>query len=140
MSTNDKVALITGGNRGIGLETARELGAREYRVVLGVRDARQAETAVAALRAEGIAAEAVPYDATKPETDEGLRAHLERTYGRLDVLVNNAGVLREELLSKTAATGTQQELEDTFAVNLFAVVRLTRTLLPLLEKSAAGRT
>jgi NAD(P)-dependent dehydrogenase (short-subunit alcohol dehydrogenase family) len=55
------------------------------------------------------------------------------------VLVNNAGILQEELLSQTAITGTQEQLETTFAVNLFAVVRLTRTLLPLIEKADAGR-
>lgn len=134
-----KVVLITGGNRGIGYETARELGARDYRVVIAVRDVAKAEKAVAALRAEGIDVEAIAYDARRPETDRAVFQHLSQQYGKLDVLVNNAGVLQEVLIGKSVLSVDEGTIEDTFAVNLFAVIRLTRTLLPLLEKAEAGR-
>lgn len=139
MSEAKKVAFITGGNRGIGLQTARELGRAGYAVVLGVRDAAKAEAAVAELRASGIEAEAVPYDAQRPATDEGVRAHLEKNYGRLDALVNNAGMSREELGGKNASSVSGDVLRETFETNVFAVVRLTQTLLPLLRKAPAGR-
>ena len=134
-----KVAFITGGNRGIGLETAKELGKQGHTVVLGVRDPRKAEEALGALRGAGVTAEAILWDATRKETDASAAAHLERTYGKLDVLVNNAGVLKEELGGKSVLAGSEAELEETFAVNFFAVVQITRALVPLLEKSEAGR-
>jgi NAD(P)-dependent dehydrogenase (short-subunit alcohol dehydrogenase family) len=139
MSTNEKVAFITGGNRGIGLETARELGGRGYRVVIGVRAPAGAESALQTLRAAGVQAEAVHYDAEKPATDQGVFDHLSRRYGKLDVLVNNAALATEVVVSRTVLTVSQEDLERTFAVNLFAVVRLTRKLLPLIEKAEAGR-
>ena len=139
MSTNSKVAFISGGNRGIGLETARELGARGYQIVIGARDPGAAETAVQTLRAAGVGAEAVPYDAEKPATDQGVFDHLSRRYGKLDVLVNNAAIAKEEVVSRSVLTVDDATIERTFAVNLFAVIRLTRKLLPLLEKSEAGR-
>ena len=137
--SDQKVAFITGGNRGIGLETARELGKLGFKVVLGVRDANKGEAAVITLRGEKIDAEAIAYDAQKPATDKSVLDHLTQRYGKLDVLVNNSGVANEELLSNTALTVSDATLEETFAVNLFAVVRLTRTLLPLLQKAPAAR-
>jgi NAD(P)-dependent dehydrogenase (short-subunit alcohol dehydrogenase family) len=139
MSTSEKVAFISGGNRGVGFETARELGARGYTVVLGVRDVAKGEAARDALVAKGYRADVVAYDANRPETDRTVREHLERTYGKLDALVNNAGILRESVIGQSILKNAAGTLEDTFAVNLFAVVRLTLALLPLLEKSEAGR-
>jgi NAD(P)-dependent dehydrogenase (short-subunit alcohol dehydrogenase family) len=131
--------LITGGNRGIGLETARELGKQGYRVVIGVRDSAKGEAAVKTLRAEGVDAEAVHYDAEQPATDKTVLEHLTQRYGKLDVLVNNAGIAREPLLEPSVLKVDEDTLEGTFAVNLFAVVRLTQTLLPLIRKAPAGR-
>jgi NAD(P)-dependent dehydrogenase (short-subunit alcohol dehydrogenase family) len=135
-----KVAFITGGNRGIGLETARELGALGISVVLGVRDVETGKRALGQLKELGITAEAIRYDATAPETDSAVYAYFEKEYGRLDILVNNAGVLKEGGLAvKTASWVSAQILRETFDVNFFAVVRLTQTLLPLLKKAPAGR-
>ncbi len=140
MSQSKKVAFITGANRGIGLQTARELGKLGFVVVLGVRDPGKGEAALAELRAADIEAEIVAYDAARPDTDEAVRAHLEKKYGRLDVLVNNAGIAREELFGKPdASTVPQDVLRETFETNVFAVIRLTQTLLPLIRKAPAGR-
>jgi NAD(P)-dependent dehydrogenase (short-subunit alcohol dehydrogenase family) len=139
MMTEKKIALITGGNRGVGLETARELGRKGFTVVIGTREVGKAEAALASLRKEGIDVEAVLYDARRPDAERVVYDHLARRYGKLDVLVNNAGVLQEELLTNSALTVPLDTIEDTFAVNVFAVIRLTRALLPLLEKAEAGR-
>jgi len=140
MSNQKKVAFITGANRGIGLQTARELGKEGFVVVLGVRDPGKGEAALVELRAAKIEADLVAYDATRPETDEQVRAYLETKYGHLDVLVNNAGIAREPLFGQpNAATVSQDVLRETFETNVFAVIRLTQTLLPLLQKAPAGR-
>ncbi len=138
--TSQKVAFITGGNRGIGLETARELGKQGIAVVIGSRDAESGKRALAQLQEAGVQAQVIRYDATDPSTDGAVFAFFERNYGRLDILVNNAGVLKEEgLLIKNVSTVSAELLRETFDINFFAVVRLTQTLLPLLKKSAAGR-
>jgi len=135
-----KVAFITGGNRGIGLETARALGKTGVAVVIGARSAKAGEEAVTTLRKEGITADAVEYDASKPETDRAVFSYLEKRFGKLDILVNNAGIARETLFGASdASTVPIAALEETFATNFFAVVRLTQALLPLIRKSDAGR-
>jgi NAD(P)-dependent dehydrogenase (short-subunit alcohol dehydrogenase family) len=140
MTSKAKVAFITGGNRGIGLETARELGKQGVTVVLGSRDAASGERAVTELRKDGISAEAIHYDAARPDTDESVRAFFEKRFAKLDILVNNAGVLKEPLLGVNVTSSLPAStLRDTFETNFFAVVRLTQTLLPLIQKSEAGR-
>lgn len=138
-SQKKKIAFVTGGNRGIGLETARELGAQGYHVVIGARTAAKGAEAVKTLAGERIEAESVVYDAELPGSDAGVRDFLEQRYGKLDVLVNNAGMLEEPLGGNSVLTVDEALLERTFDVNLFAVIRLTRTLLPLIRKSEAGR-
>ncbi|HEY3667107.1 MAG TPA: SDR family oxidoreductase [Polyangiaceae bacterium] len=139
-NSQTKVAFITGGNRGIGLETARELGKLGVTVVIGARDAESGKRALGQLKESGVDAELVRYDAGDPEADREVFNYFERKYGRLDVLVNNAGVLKDGGLgTKNASSVSNEILRDTFEVNFFAVVRLTQTLLPLLKKADAGR-
>jgi len=139
--SDTKVAFVTGGNRGIGLETARELGKQGIAVVIGARDLASGKRAVAQLRELGVVTDVIRYDATDPETDRSVFSYFEREYGRLDILVNNAGVLLEEggPLITNASQVAAATLRETFDVNFFAVVRLTQTLLPLIRKSVAGR-
>ncbi|WP_018410751.1 SDR family oxidoreductase [Methyloversatilis thermotolerans] len=139
MNTSQKVAFITGGNRGIGLETARGLGKLGIDVVIGVRDPDKGEEAVAALRAEGIHASAIHFDAEKPASFASIRDHFERAYGRLDILVNNAGIALADFFAPNASTVSQDVLRRTFDINFFAVIELTQTLLPLIRKAPAGR-
>lgn len=139
MSTSKKVAFISGGNRGIGFETARELGARGFHVVVGARNLEKGAEAVKKLVAEGASAEALVYDAARRGSEKDVFEALKARHGKLDVLVNNAGVLGEPLFGNSVLTVDEKTLEETFSVNLFAVVRLTRALLPLLEKAEAGR-
>ncbi len=134
-----KIALITGANKGIGLETARQLGQLGITVLLGARDPAKGEEAAAKLRGAGIEARAVKLDITD-EADRASAAKLiEQDYGRLDILVNNAAILRDARTGNQTSTTSSEILHDTFETNFFSVVALTQTLLPLLRKSEAAR-
>src|SRR6266446_6193682 len=96
---NGKVAFITGANRGLGLETARELGKLGIVVVLGSRDSKKGEAAAAKIRDEGITAESLGFDVTKSKDHQKAYDYFAKKYDRLDILVNNAGVLKESQVS-----------------------------------------
>lgn len=138
-----KIALVTGANRGIGLETARQLAAQGVHVVLGSRTLAAGQKALEELTGAGLSAELVALDVNDAASREAVRAHLEQKHGRLDILVNNAGVASGAFSGPTqtdlATSIPEAELRRIFETNFFSVVALTQTLLPLLEKSAAGR-
>ena len=133
-----KTALITGANRGIGLETARQLGKKGMTVLVGARDARKGEAASEQLRQEGIDAHPLTLDVSEPESIAQAAAEVERDFGRLDILVNNAGVMLDDKEKKVS----EQSLatwRETFNTNLFGLIATTQAFLPLLRKSEAGR-
>jgi NAD(P)-dependent dehydrogenase (short-subunit alcohol dehydrogenase family) len=145
MSTNPKIAFITGGDCGLGLQTARELGRLGVLVVLGCRDVERGSAAAAALRSEGIAAGSLRCDVTKPQDHRAVRDYFDQRYGRLDILINTTGILieREDCSSappvnRTSAVSPEM-LRQAFEANFFGPVALTRVLLPLIRKSPAGR-
>ncbi len=146
MAAQEKVAFITGANKGIGLETARGLGELGITVVLASRDEAKGRAAADALRSEGVkGVEAVRFDVTRPEDHREISRRLEARYGKLDILVNNAGVMLEDAEFgaaggfNTTPTVTLEILRQTFETNFFAVVALTQALLPLIRKAPAGR-
>ncbi|MES2637585.1 MAG: SDR family NAD(P)-dependent oxidoreductase [Pseudomonadota bacterium] len=141
MSTStQKIAFITGANRGIGFETAKGLGALGIRVVIGARDTAKGEAAAKQLQALGYQAEAIHYDATQAHSADQIFEHLNRQYGKLDILVNNAGINKEQLMgSNNSSKVSIDTIQQTFHSNLFAVIELTQKLLPLIKKSDAGR-
>src|SRR5262249_20094198 len=97
VATPDKVAFITGANKGIGLETARGLGELGIAVILGSRDEGNGRKAAESLMARGIKnVEPFQFDATRVEDHDAIVRHLEDRYGKLDILINNAGVMLEE--------------------------------------------
>jgi NAD(P)-dependent dehydrogenase (short-subunit alcohol dehydrogenase family) len=142
---NGKVAFTTGANRGLGLETARELGKQGIVVVLGSRGSKKGEAAAAELRGEGITAESLGFDVTKSQDHQKAYDYFAKKYGRLDILVNNAGVLKESPVSTTDSAPNltsavpPEVLRETFETNFFAPVALTQKLLPLIRKAPAGR-
>lgn len=140
MAHGKKVALISGANRGIGLETAKQLGEKGVIVVLGSRKLSDAEAATAKLKSEGIDAYAIQLDVNKPADRTAAAKFIEEHFGKLDILVNNAGVLSDHGLgTNSTSRTTEDELRNVFDTNLFSVVALTQQLLPLLKKSDAGR-
>jgi NAD(P)-dependent dehydrogenase (short-subunit alcohol dehydrogenase family) len=129
------IALITGANRGLGLETARQLIARGVHAIIAARDLAKAQAAAAAL---GSQASAVQLDVTDAASIAAAAAEVDRRHGRLDILVNNAGVLdyAADTGVETTSTATFQRV---FATNLFGLVAVTQAFLPLVRRSAAGR-
>jgi NAD(P)-dependent dehydrogenase (short-subunit alcohol dehydrogenase family) len=123
-----KTALVTGANKGIGLEIARELRALGLNVLIGARDPIRGKEAAAA-----IGADYLPLDVTDEESIAAAAAQV----GVLDALVNNAGVLLERG-SPPSATAPQM-LRDAYAVNVFGVVAVTNAFLPALRRSPAAR-
>jgi NAD(P)-dependent dehydrogenase (short-subunit alcohol dehydrogenase family) len=137
---NEKVAFISGANRGIGFETAKGLGETGITVVIGVRDLAKGNAAVEQLQGQGIKAEAIHYDAAQAGAENAVFDHLASRYGKLDILVNNAGILKEQLVGGNNSSSVEQGvLQETFQTNLFAVIAITQKLLPLLRNAKAGR-
>lgn len=134
-----KIALVTGANRGIGLETARQLGEQGVAVVAGARTLKSAEETVAKLKSFGVEAYPIQLEVTNASDRAAVAKYLEEKFGRLDILINNAGVNGKEGLVPMVSQVEDSELERIFSTNLFAVVALTRELLPLLKKSPGGR-
>jgi NAD(P)-dependent dehydrogenase (short-subunit alcohol dehydrogenase family) len=139
MSETKKIALVTGGNKGIGLETARQLGKLGITVLIGVRDLAKGESAVVELKKDGVDARAVKLDVDNAGDYEAVRKLIEEDYGVLDILVNNAGIMLDGRKGNETTKTSQEVLKKTFNTNFFAVVGLTQTLLPLLRKSLGGR-
>ena len=135
--TTERIALVTGANKGIGRETARQLGALGHTVWLGSRDETRGEQAAEALRQEGIKAHFVQLDITDDASVRGAAARIEAESKRLDILVNNAGIA-----SGLASPPSEESIDDMqrmFDVNFFGTVRATQAFLPLLRRSDGAR-
>ena len=140
---SQKIAFITGGNRGLGFQTALDLKNKDTKIVIGSRDLKQGEQAVEKLRAAGVDADVLKFDITNATDHKAAYDYFNSKYGRLDILVNNAGIAGGTFPS----TGPEHSAEDVpldvlekvFNTNFFAQVTLTKTLLPLIKNSPAGR-
>jgi NAD(P)-dependent dehydrogenase (short-subunit alcohol dehydrogenase family) len=133
-----KIALVTGASRGLGMATARRLGQTGAKLMIGVRDTASGERAVKDLRSERIDAETLVLDVTSIASVEAAARRVQDRHGRLDILVNNAGILPE------ATEGGDRPVDlklfkKTFETNLFGAVSVIQEFLPLLERSQAGR-
>jgi NAD(P)-dependent dehydrogenase (short-subunit alcohol dehydrogenase family) len=139
MSENNgrRVALVTGANKGIGFEVARQLARRGDAVLLGARDEERGREAEAKLKAEGFDAQFLRLDLEDADTHRAAAKFVEDKFGRLDVLVNNAGIALDAGVK--ASDVSQDILRRTFDTNFFGVIAVTQAFLPLLRHSDAGR-
>lgn len=138
MTQNGKVALVTGANKGIGFETARQLGKLGITVLLAARDAAKGEQAAATLKAEGLNVTPILLDVTDSASIAAAAKKVEAEYGKLDILVNNAGINLERFEDKPSTT-SPETLRKTFDANFFGTIEVTQAFLPLVLKSGAGR-
>jgi len=132
------IALITGANKGIGFETARQLGRENTTILLGSRDQAKGEEAAARLRAEGFDVHPIMLDVSDSVSIQKAAAEVKKKFGRLDILVNNAGIMVDDRKKKISEQ-TLETWRKTFATNLFGVIETTNAFLPLLRQSEAGR-
>ena len=137
---DEKIALVTGANKGIGFAIARGLGAVGFTVAVGGRDEARRNEAVDKLGTEGIKALGVALDVTSDDSAAEAAATIERTTGRLDVLVNNAGIGgRADSGAQDPTTLDLDVVRTVLDTNVFGVVRVTNAMLPLLERAAQPR-
>lgn len=132
-----KVALITGANKGIGFEITRQLGRAGMTVLLGARNSKQGEASAAILRGEGIDVHMRPLDLLKEETISAAAEWITSHFGRLDVLVNNAGIVDGD--DGPPSSADLDAVRRVFDVNFFGTLAVTKTMLPLIRKANAGR-
>lgn len=132
---NNKVALITGANKGLGKEIGRQLGLLGYTVVLTSRDKQAGDAAVAELVSLGCDAHAFNLEVTNSDDISNLADYLKKTFDKLDILVNNAGISLEWDGTPTNSDKVRRTLE----VNLIAPFAITDALVPLLARSKDAR-
>ncbi len=139
MANTNKVAVITGANKGLGYEMARQLAQKGVTVVLTARDRSKGEQAAETLRKEGLDVRFLQLDVTNKEQLPQAASFLDQNFGKLDILINNAGISADGLAGTSVSATRDKSLRDTFETNFFSPIALTQALLPLLRKSEAGR-
>ena len=133
-----KTVLITGANKSIGFETARQLLQKGYYVYLGTRDLKNGQEAVEKLNEEGLTeVEAIQIDVTNQESINNARKEIGKKTEVLDVLINNAGVTGG--FPQAALEATSEQFIATFDTNLFGIVRVTQSFIDLIRKSSEPR-
>ena len=128
------IAIVSGANRGLGLEVSRQLAQRGFGVVMGVRDLRKGE---AVARSLGAALHPMVLDVADPESPARLAAEVRARFGRCDVLVNNAGIHYDT--GNRAANPDWRVVREAFETNLFGAWRLAQSFLPLMRERGRGR-
>jgi NAD(P)-dependent dehydrogenase (short-subunit alcohol dehydrogenase family) len=133
-----KIAVVTGANRGLGLEISRQLALRGVRVVMTARDPEKGKQAWEGLRRQGLCVEYLPLDVTVQASVEALARSLAQTFGGLDILVNNAGILPEGQGARALSLGLEV-FRQAFETNALGALRLCQALVPLMKKRGGGR-
>jgi NAD(P)-dependent dehydrogenase (short-subunit alcohol dehydrogenase family) len=128
---------VTGANKGIGLEIARQLGKKGLRVLLGARNLALGEVAAASLRKEGLEVQAIELDLNREETIARAAATIAAEFEHLDVLVNNAGIF--DMSDAPPSAAPMDAIRRTMETNFIGTVAVTQAMLPLLRKAPAAR-
>jgi NAD(P)-dependent dehydrogenase (short-subunit alcohol dehydrogenase family) len=135
-----KIALVTGGNKGIGFAIAEQLAKADVQVLLGTRDIARGEQAIKALQQKGLnTVSLMPLDVTDERAIQQAAQQIETQYGHLDILVNNAGILPDEDSDSRGLDVNPDIVRSVFETNTLAPLRLMQAMAPLLKKSSSGR-
>lgn len=132
-----RIALVTGGNRGIGFAACKGLAQAGLHVILGSRDEKKGNEAVENLRMEGYDLETHQLDVTDQASIATLKEYVAKKYGRLDILVNNAAVHLDS--SKSFLNIPVEIVHQTFETNLYGALRLCQAFIPMMKKQGYGR-
>jgi NAD(P)-dependent dehydrogenase (short-subunit alcohol dehydrogenase family) len=137
MTNTHRVALVTGANKGIGLEIVRQLAQSGAQVIMGTRDLQRGQEAASSLAGTGLSVQVLQIDLNDEASIAAAAAHVEARHGRLDILVNNAGIVdAADGPPSTASLGAARRLMET---NFIGTLAVTQAMLPLLRRSTAGR-
>jgi len=131
-----KIILVTGANKGIGFEIVRQLAKQGHQVILTARDKNKGLAAVERLAAEGLKVHFIPLDVTKEQEISNLKEEIQEKFGRLNVLINNAGIL---IGNENSVSVSKRSLQQHLDTNFFGPLLLSQQLIPLLQKSEEGR-
>ncbi len=134
---SNQTMLITGANRGIGLETARQLAQRGFQIIVGARDAKSAANAVKDIQKAGGRAVFLPLDVSDPAIIRAAAKEFSRQFQHLDVLINNAGIYPDKNVNILDVP--RERMVETFQTNTFGALEVTQAFLPYLRKSVAPR-
>ena len=133
-----RLAVVTGANRGIGLEVARQLARKGLRVILTSRDQKRGLEAQKALAKEGFEVFWHELDVTRRRSVAALARYLSKEHGRADVLVNNAGIMTDKSAT-SVLDESEEQLHDTLETNFFGALRMCQAVVPLMQKHHYGR-
>jgi NAD(P)-dependent dehydrogenase (short-subunit alcohol dehydrogenase family) len=144
-----KLAIVTGANRGLGFETCRQLAQRDIQVILTSRDVAKGLAAVEKLQAEKLDVQFHPLDVTEPESVEKLAQFISKEFGHLEILVNNCGILLDEVENPAGTVFDNPEgtifkakvdtLRQTMETNVYGPLQVSQTLIPLMQVQNYGR-
>jgi NAD(P)-dependent dehydrogenase (short-subunit alcohol dehydrogenase family) len=136
---NNKVAIVTGGNRGIGLETAKQLAEKGLIVILTARDSAKGKSLVDDFKKKKLDIHFHQLDVTKTESIAALIKFTEKEFGRLDVLVNNAGIFPDESWSTPILKTSVDTIREAMETNVYGAFQLSQLAVPLMKKNEYGR-
>lgn len=136
-TTNQRLAIVTGGNRGIGKEISRQLAEKGLQVIITCRDEDKGRKAVEEMRQEGLSVEFQVVDVHDRKSIQDMIRRVEHDFGRLDVLVNNAGIIMDRGVSVLDVE--ESVMKETFETNYFGALRMIQASVPLMKAHRYGR-
>ncbi|MBI3542801.1 MAG: SDR family oxidoreductase [Deltaproteobacteria bacterium] len=139
MKTENRIAVVTGANRGLGFETARQLAARGIHVIITARDAAKGKQAADKLAGHDRRVEFFPLDVTDARSIDKLAHYVDGEFGRLDILVNNAGIFPDDTANESAFAAKVETLQRAMETNVYGPFLLCQKLIPIMKKNEYGR-
>lgn len=140
MTTTQKIAIVTGGNRGLGFETSHQLAKQGFKVILTSRDEDKGKAAADKLQSENLDVIFHRLDITSDESTQKLAEYIREQFGKLDVLVNNAGIYLDDKVGVNSVFNTKIDtVKQTMETNLYGALRVTQALIPFMKKQNYGR-